>query len=273
MRRRLLLLHAQLGDPFAQRIQALLDGEARLLDRAQPLGHVLEPPARIGERALALGLHGEGLLQPLAHVALVELAELRRGVLAGRGERGQPLAQRHHELRLRLDLVARAALLEARLGQRPLGIGDAAARCVERRLRGLRRVLERLHALHDLLDPARAFLHRVLRLLHLQALAALLLLDLRQLGADRLAPARGLLRALLQLQVFHLERMVALASALRLLGEAPRLLPRRAHFLLEARARRLLVAARAGALRNAAAQLLDLALALQHAVQLRLRTV
>src|SRR5207244_10969132 len=89
---------------------------------------------------------------------------------------------------------------------------------IEPALRLTRGALEHLQALHDLLDLLRSGLQRVLRFLHLEALAALLLVDRRQLLADRLAPPFGLLRALHELEVFDFEVVAFLAARVELLA-------------------------------------------------------
>jgi hypothetical protein len=141
-------------------------------------------------------------LQPLAHLALLELAELLGHRRAIAGERLRPVGERHCELALGGDLLVAAALVELRFRERLLRRRDT-----EPRLRGIafgpgERLFEALQALHDRLDLLRARFQRVLRLLHLEALALLLLLDRRELGADRLAPLLRLLRALRELAVF-----------------------------------------------------------------------
>ena len=163
--------------------------------------------------------------------------------------------------------------MEAGFGDRTLGRGHLRARRVVALARGLRRVLERLQALHDVLDLLRARLERVLRLLHLEALASLFLVDLGELGADRLAAPFGLLRALRELEVLDLHRVVLLARGPRFLAQAPRLVLGRAQALLQRVQPCFHLGALARARRDAAVQLLDLALALQHAVQLGLRAV
>ena len=72
----LLLLEAQLRDALAQRAQRLLGGHPPFLEGAQLVGEVLEAGARVGERALGVGLHGECGLQPLADRALLQRAQL-----------------------------------------------------------------------------------------------------------------------------------------------------------------------------------------------------
>src|SRR5262249_52746099 len=116
-----------------------------------------------------------------------------------------------------------AALVILRLGVRTIGRGDGFPCGGERVLRFTRAGFERLQALDDGLDRLGARLQRVLRFLHLEALAALLLVELRQLLADRLAALLRLLRALRELEVLDFQLVVLLALARELLAMAARL--------------------------------------------------
>src|SRR5262249_51255226 len=136
-----------------------------------------------------------------------------------------------------------------------------------------RGLLERLQPLHDLLDLLRSGFERVLRFLHLEALALLLLLDRGQLGTNRPTALLRLLRALRELQGLDFEVVALLASERQLLALVPRLLLRLPEPLLEGLEARFGIAPRAAALGHLRRELLDLALAREHAVQLRLRPV
>ncbi len=174
---------------------------------------------------------------------------------------------------MRSDFLVAAAFVELRFGQRFLGGRDAEPRLRKVAFGRGERLLERLQALHDRLDLLRAGFQRVLRFLHSEALAAFFLLDRGELGADRLAPLLRLLRALRELEVLDLEVVAFLAAAREVFALRPRIVLRLAQLLLERPQRRLDLRARALALRHLRRKLLDLALALQHAVQLRQRAV
>ena len=73
-------MRSRLRDALAQRPQRLLRGEPALLQRAQLVGEVLEARPGVGERALGVRLHGERGLQPLAHGAFLQPAELHGSV-------------------------------------------------------------------------------------------------------------------------------------------------------------------------------------------------
>src|SRR6185369_17204803 len=103
--------------------------------------------------------------------------------------------------------------------------------------------------------------------------ALLFLVDRGELRADGFAARLGLLRGLRELEELHLERMALLARARELVAQPPRFFLRVAQLLLDRPQPRFDLGAGVGALRDAALQLLDLALPLQHAVQLRLGAV
>ncbi len=166
-----------------------------------------------------------------------------------------------------------ASFVELRFLHGALGRSDARARGVERRLRRLGRGLQLHQPVGDSLDPARAFLEGVLRLLHLELFLLLVRLDRGELLANRAAPRLCLLRALRKLQVLDLALVVLLADAGDLAAQAPRLVLGLGDPDVERLRLRLESVAQARFAGQLLLQRLDLALALQHAVQFRLRAV
>ena len=89
----------------------------------------------VAQHALALAPRREGDLEALAHLALLELPELRRDLVAIGGQRLEALAQREGELPLGGGAFLAAALVEASLREGPLRLCNRLAACLQVALR------------------------------------------------------------------------------------------------------------------------------------------